>query len=105
MEPSTSEAKAYSQSCYKHSGMRGKRREAHEQEPPLTALPQGRGGMNYPAFTLLPHKSRMLWVYKDCVADSLLLPPTSQQSSPSHKLIQSTFPTYQTPPNNHQHEG
>lgn len=69
---STSEAKAYSQSCYKHGVMRGKLSEAHGREPPLTALPQGRGGTNCPAFALLPHKSRMLWVYKDFVACLLL---------------------------------
>jgi capsular polysaccharide biosynthesis protein len=91
MEMSTSEAKAYSQSCYKHGGMRGKMSEEHPREPPLTVFPQEKGGMNYPAFALPPHKSRSLWVYKDFVAYPLLLPPTSQQSSLSHKPIQSSL--------------
>jgi hypothetical protein len=30
--------------------MRGKAREAYAREPPLTALSQGAGGVNYPAF-------------------------------------------------------
>lgn len=69
---STSEAKAYSQSCYKHGVMRGKLSEAHGREPPLTTCPREGVARIALRFALLPHKSRMLWVYKDFVAYLLL---------------------------------